>query len=304
MAARDSDRRPDEQVLFEARLGKWTSHHAEFFTKMRTLTEVRTQLLQAWWRTYMLLCIYVLRAIVATMRRKLAIESGSTYYARLVEEYHEYWRVAPIEPSAVWRRHVGPPPTAGSERNLKALQLALRNKCALVNHSAPRQECNPTFSKEEWVAFGAVDWKINDYTKSGDHYFVLIKCSIGDNKAARHIKRQQRRQWYKGNSTVAGADGSMLRCQRLVIMWPREEADANAVRAKREVARARAAAQRTARAQAAEQQTAGQRSRGRRRAREEFSETEEEEEEDGEEEQQEEEHHRGYGSSGSEHDDN
>ena len=79
MRARDADRPPSEQVLFEARLGKWTSHHGAFFSKLRTLKEVKACVLQQWWKTYMLCCKYILRGVIATMRRKLAVESGSMY---------------------------------------------------------------------------------------------------------------------------------------------------------------------------------------------------------------------------------
>ena len=44
------------------------SHHDEFFTKLRTLVEVETPVLTAWWRREMLLCKYVLRAIIASVQ--------------------------------------------------------------------------------------------------------------------------------------------------------------------------------------------------------------------------------------------
>ena len=288
MKARAADQPPSEQKLFDARLSKWVSHHDEFFTKLRTLVEVRTILLQQWWRTYMLLCIYVLRAVVATMRRKLAFESGSTYYPRLLEEYHAYWQVAPIEPSAVWARHRGRNPPnpeyngVGIERHHQALSLALLTKCAHVadrrvspnpphfreccrgdwtsfrTTAGARSECKPFFLKEEWDALRATELRVNDFIKSGDHYYVLVKLGCGDNKAARGMKRNARRAWYKGESVV-----NSVRCERLVLTCAREEAATEAVRAKRAAQRARAQARRAA----AHAQTAGGSSRGRREAR-------------------------------------
>ena len=188
-------------------MGNWVSHHDEFFTKLRTLKEVESSRLQVWWRQYMLLCKYVLRCMIATMRRTFAIESGSTYYTRLLEEYHLYWRIAPIALSAVWARRRRSPETGSAIQN-DALSMALRRKCAALKPSTNRRrECTPTFFKEEWEALRvSKNVRIGDFIVSGDYYYILTKMGQGDNEAARHMKRQQRRDWYRGKASFTGSD--------------------------------------------------------------------------------------------------
>ena len=66
--------------------------------------------------------------------------------------------------------------------------MALRSKCAVLRSTTVRQECKPTFTKEEWDALRiGTELHVNDFVKSGDHYFVLSQIGVGDNKAARHI---------------------------------------------------------------------------------------------------------------------
>ena len=152
-------------------MGKWTSHHNTFFTKLRMLKEVESSVLREWWHRYMLLCKYVLRAVIATLRRRLAVKSGSDYYARLLLEYHNYWKVAPIQMSAIWMRRRGLAGGTGQrERHHPALSAALQKKCAVVRSTTPRRECNPAFNKEEWEALGGRDFREGDFIKVGEHF--------------------------------------------------------------------------------------------------------------------------------------
>ena len=100
--------------------------------------------------------------------------------------------------------------------------------------------CRPTFTKEEWAALGAKDLETHDYIQVNGHTFELVKLQVGDNQAARHMKRQQRREWYRGSSRNGVGD----KCARLVTTWAKEEEATEAVRAKRTAQRARAAARR------------------------------------------------------------
>ena len=84
---------------------------------------------------------------------------------------------------------------------------------------------------------------------SGDSFYILLNLTRGDNAAARHIKRQQRRTWYRGNTAQP------IRCQRLVIISAREEEASQAVRTKRAAQKARASAARAAAEQPRPQQS-------------------------------------------------
>ena len=152
----------------------------------------------------MQLCRGLLRALIAPARLVLAAETGSTYYPRLLAEYTSYWDVAPVTPAAIFRRcdHA---PSHGREVHHKRLSLRFFTKVAVKSGAVrrpnflnrpPRKECCPTFLKEEWGALQVDSMQVNDFIKSGGHCYVLIKVNEGDNRAARLLKRQQRRAWY------------------------------------------------------------------------------------------------------------
>ena len=109
------------------------------------------------------------------------------------------------------------------------MSMALLTKCTRNVSQAPRTECSPHFSKEEWDALRAPGMWTHDYIRSGEHWFALVQIGGGDNKAARHLKRQARRNWYKGNAS----DAVPVRCKRLVIVTAREEMEDAAMREKR-----------------------------------------------------------------------